>query len=385
MGTVLLVLFYFFFPVLVLYLDKKFHIVNKIGPVVICYGIGLLIGNIGIFPEDFEKTQETLFSVVVPLAIPLLLFSLDVKAWFRMAGKTFLSLVLGLISVLVTVIPGYFIFGGGIPESWKVGGMLIGVYSGATANMAAIKVALDVDTDIFLLTHIYDLVVGAVTLLFLITIAQRTFLLFMRAYRPSDNESREADRRSYFEQYESYREIFTRRIFLPLLAALSISILIAGIGAALYFNLPEEYNMTVLILVITTLGILASFIKSINRIEKTFQAGMYLILIFCLVVASIADFSLFTMDSWPLLMWIVLAVIGSLFIHGILSRIFNVDVDNFLIISTALSMSPPFVPVVASALRNKDIVLPGLIIGILGYAMGNYLGVFVAYLLRAIG
>ena len=100
------------------------------------------------------------------------------------------------------------------------------------------------------------------------------------------------------------------------MAALGISILIAGIGAALYFNLPEEYNLTVLILVITTLGILASFIKRINRIEKTFQAGMYLILVFCLVVSSMADFSLFTMDSWPLLMWIVLAVIGSLLLAG---------------------------------------------------------------------
>ena len=39
-------------------------------------------------------------------------------------------------------------------------------------------------------------------------------------------------------------------------------------------------------------------------------------------------------------------------------------------------MSPPFVPVIAAALKNKEIVVSGLIIGIIGYAIGNYLGVF---------
>ncbi len=385
MGSVLLVLFYFLFPVLVLCLDKKFHIVNKIGPVVICYGFGLLIGNIGILPEGFEKSQDTVNTVVIALAIPLLLFSLNVRAWIRMAGKTFLSLILGLVSVLITVFAGYYLFARGIPESWKVAGMLIGVYSGGTPNLASIKMALDVDPDIFLLTHIYDLVVGAVTLLFLITIAQRTFLLFMRPFKASDMERTERERKSYFEQYESYTGIFTRRILFPLLAAVGISVIIFAIAGGLSLLLPEKAQMTVVILTITSIGIGASFIRRINLIEKTFQAGIYLILVFCLVVASMADFSLFTLESWPLLMWIILAVIGSLFLHGILSWIFNVDVDNFLIISTALSMSPPFVPVVASALRNRDVVLPGLIIGIIGYAMGNYLGVLVAYLFHSIG
>ena len=81
----------------------------------------------------------------------------------------------------------------------------------------------------------------------------------------------------------------------------------------------------------------------------------------------------------------LLAVPGALLVHGILSRIFRVDVDNFLIISVALSMSPPFVPVVASSLRNREIILPGLIIGLIGYAVGNYIGVLMGYLIQSFG
>ena len=83
-----------------------------------------------------------------------------------------------------------------------------------------------------------------------------------------------------------------------------------------------------------------------------------------------------------ILIFIILAVIGSLFLHGILSWIFKIDADSFIITSVALSMSPPFVPVVAAALKNKPIVVPGIILGIIGYAIGNYLGIFVAYALK---
>ena len=110
MGNIILALFYFLFPVLVIYLDKKISIVKKFGPVLICYGMGLLIGNTGLIPDGVTEFQESLYSGVVILAIPLLLFSLDILKWVKMAGKTFLSLVLGLISVVIMVIIGAMIY-----------------------------------------------------------------------------------------------------------------------------------------------------------------------------------------------------------------------------------------------------------------------------------
>ena len=68
--------------------------------------------------------------------------------------------------------------------------------------------------------------------------------------------------------------------------------------------------------------------------------------------------------------------------HVILSKIFKVDADTTIIVTTALTMSPPFVPVVAQALKNRYVIISGLIIGIIGYAIGNYLGVFLAYYIK---
>lgn len=382
MEYIILVLFYFLFPALVVYLDRKFTLVNKIGSVVICYGMGLLIGNIGILPEGVFDLQENLTILIVPLAIPLLLFSLDIRKWIKMAGKTFLSLVLGLVSVVIMVFIGFYIYRDAIPDIWKISGVLVGYYSGGAPNAAAISIALEMEPDVFILTQTYDIAVGAVTLLFLMTVAQRFFLLFMRPYQPMDMENVDGSRESLYEKYESYEGIFRRHIFFPLLGALGLSAIIGGVAAGISLLVFKSLNLAVAILGITSLGIAASFVHRIKNIEKTFQGGIYLILVFCVVVASEADISMFSLESLPILMYVVLVVPGALLLHGILSKFFKVDVDNFLIISVALSMSPPFVPVVAAALRNRDIILPGLIIGILGYAMGNYLGVLVGYLLR---
>ncbi len=392
MPVILIILFYLLFPVLVIYLSNRYKIVRKIGPVIICYVTGLLVGNIGILPEDISKYQDILNTIVIPMAIPLLLFSLDVKSWMKMAGKTFLSLILGLVSVLIMVFLSFFLFRDKIPELWKVGGMLVGVYSGGTPNLAAIKLALDVDPDIYILTHTYDLVIGVFVLFFLITIAQKTFLLFMRPYKASDLDQMKSSTEAYKDEFENYDGIFTRRIFFPLLKALGLVVIIIGVSFLIskvtpHYGLMKDtgtMEMTIIILGITTLGIIASLSPDINKIEKTFHAGMYFILIFCVVVSSMADIRNFSFSSWPIFVCILLSVVGALIVHGILSWIFDVDVDNFLIISTALSMSPPFVPVVAGALKNRFIIIPGLVIGIIGYAIGNYLGVLVALLLKQI-
>ena len=68
----------------------------------------------------------------------------------------------------------------------------------------------------------------------------------------------------------------------------------------------------------------------------------------------------------------------------LLSKIFIIDTDTMIITSTALVCSPPFVPVVAGALRNREIVVPGITIGIVGYAIGNYLGFLLSELLKGV-
>ena len=418
---VLLVIFYFAFPLVIIYLCKKWTILQKMGSIVLAYGFGLLLGSTGILPEGSDgyrlalqgktampKTEvetlinqgkakpEDLFvnqiatvqdiipSVVVPLAFPLLLFSLNLKRWLRYAKKGFISVVLALVAGIVMVTAGFFIWKDSIPESWKLAGMFEGIYAGGTPNFVAIKMALNVDANLFVIVSTYDMIVGAFLVLFFITIAPRIFRFILPPFDESKGiTGDEAEIASQTGNLEDYSGMFKKGVFLPLLGALGISVLIFAIGGGLALLLPKLPMMVVVILSITTLGLLASLLKSVNRIEKTFQLGMYLILVFSLTVASMANIrTMFGLGMLNLILFITWCYFGSLILHIILAKIFRIDADNFLITSAAFIFSPPFVPLVANALKNKDVIVTGITGGIIGYILGNYFGVALAYFLK---
>ena len=382
MGTILLVIFYLFTPIIILHFCHRYRWVNKLGAVIIAYIIGLILGNIGLLPQisTSSSVQDLLTTLTIPLALPLLLFSVDIKKWFSVAGTTMLSMLFALIGVLSMVFLGFFIFRGNeVEDLWKISGMLIGVYTGGTPNLASIKLALDVDETIYVVTHTYDLVIGVLYLLFMLSVGQRLFLKFLPAYKHTDPLTAGT---GDFDGEDPYWGIFRKSVFYPLMKAFGLSVLIFAIAGGISLVLPESAQMAVVILLITTLGILASLIPSVNRTKKTFELGMYFILIFSLVVASMADLQKFIAASPSILLYVSLAVFGSLLVQVILSKIFKVDADTLMITSTAFICSPPFVPVVAGALKNKEIIVSGLTVGIIGYAVGNYLGVMVALVLK---
>jgi uncharacterized membrane protein len=384
MAKILLIVFYVLSPLAILHFCHRYRWVNKLGAVVIAYIVGLILGNIGLLPriESSTAVQDMLTTLTIPLAIPLLLFSINIRKWFSVAGTTMLSMFFALTGVLSMVVLGFFIFSGhGISDLWKVSGMLVGVYTGGTPNLASIKLALDVDETIYVVTHTYDLIIGVFYLLFMLTIGQRFFLKFLPAYRHVDPES---TRFEDFDGMDPYQGIFKKEIFIPLARAFGLSVLIFAVGGGVSLIIPESAQMAVVILLITSLGILASLIPSVNKTEKTFELGMYLILVFSIVVASMADIQRFAAASPSILLYVTLAVFGSLIVQVILSKIFKIDTDTVMITSTAFICSPPFVPVVAAALKNKEIIVSGLTVGIIGYAVGNYLGVMIAILLRGL-
>jgi uncharacterized membrane protein len=368
--------FAFIVPAIIILLCQKISFLGKIGTVVLAYIAGLIVGNLYILPDNISDTQELVNIITIPIAIPLLLFSLDIKKWFRLAGKTALALLIAILSVIIVVVAGYFIFNdGSIKELWKIAGLLITVYIGGTANMAALKIMLNINPDDYILTHTYDMLMSSVYLLFLITIARKVFLLVLPPFKKDTNKETELSEQ---EQFESYAGIFKPKTIINLLFALLISVIIFIIGYAISLLVGEHSQMAVIVLSITTLGIFSSLIPRIKRIEKTFEAGMFFILVFSFNVSTMADIHRLIHFTPSLLYYITWAIFGSLILQVLISAIFKIDVDTVIITSNALINSAPFVPMVASSLKNKEIIISGITVGIIGYATGNYLGYLIA-------
>ena len=76
------------------------------------------------------------------------------------------------------------------------------------------------------------------------------------------------------------------------------------------------------------------------------------------------------------------ALSSSVLIHLLLARIFRVDRDTFMITSTAAIYGPAFIGPIASTLNNRSLILPGITLALLGFAIGNYLGISLARLME---
>ncbi len=380
-STILLVAFYLFTPLLILYSCQKLSFLRRLGAVLIAYGIGLLAGVSGLLPENANEIQDIITTITIPLALPLMLFSSDIRAWSRLAGSTTISLIIALFAVITSVVVGYFIFASDdIEELWKVGGLLIGVYTGGTPNLAALKIMLNVDNDTYIITHAYDMIISAAYFFFLITIGQKVFGFVLPKFKFGMKDQEQ----SVLSDLSSKHMwgLFDKKNRKPMLIAFLLSIAIFGIAGSTTLFVPENSQMIVVILLITTLGIMLSLVPRVNKLNNTFELGMYLILVFSIDVASMVDLTNMANASSSIFYYVFLVIFGSLLIQVLLSSVFKIDTDTVIITSTALICSPPFVPAVAGAIKNKEIIVSGLTIGIIGYAVGNYLGVLVAEFLH---
>jgi uncharacterized membrane protein len=381
MTIIALILFYLFFPVVAIFLARKNALCNKLGAVVICYIFGIVIGNIGVLPDNLAPIQNPLMLIAISLALPLMFFSIDVRRWSRLAGKSLLSFGLQTLAILVVVVLGFFIFRGWVGgETWKLSGMFVGVYTGGTVNLGAIATALRTDQTLYLAAHTSDVLVSSVYLLFLMTLGQRIFLKFLPAFRPAETVSVEEG-----TDFDSYVGMFKKKTFFPLLGAMGLSVLIFIAGGLSFLIWNEDTAFVAAILAISTLGIAFSFVPAIRNIRMTYQLGNYFILIFCLVVSSMADFTRLLSTAPVMLVYVTFTIFVCLMLHAALARIFKIDADTVIITSVAGICSPPLVPMVAASLKNKEIVLSGVMTGIIGWVVGTYLGITIAYILRGWG
>jgi len=378
---VMLTAFYCLVPAIIIYVCYTFPTINKIGPVILCYIAGITIGNIGILPKGAKAIQEMGSNAAIVIGLPMLLFTINVKTWFRLAGKAFLSFLLGSVAVIIVVFGGYLLFKHDIPDAWKIAGMLIGVYTGGTPNLAAIKEALRVDSTTFVIVHTYDTVFSLLYILFLASVAQRLFLKFLPPFTAVGEEEKNA---KTDEDIKLYGDIFNRTIIPHLGAALLLSMATVALSVGLSLTVPLRYQTMVVILAITTIAILFSLIPYVRGLKRTFQLGMYFIYVFCTIVGSMVNVQSLININLSLLAYVFVAIFGSLFLHGLFCKIFSIDVDTYIITSVAGICSPPFVPVVADALHNRYIILSGVTTGVIGYAIGNYLGITLGYLFSSL-
>ena len=366
-GTILETAFYLLVPAAALWLEKRSRLVTVVGSVALCYLIGFAIGNAPNVATDSQLALD-LSTGSVALAIPLLLFSLDFRGWVGQAPQTLLAFFWVLLAVCIATAIARPIFADHVTDSANVAGMLVGVYTGGTPNLAAVGKALGVSSETFVMVNAADVLVSAPYFLFLITVGPGVFGRLLRA--PEVTET------TVGTEAESH----ARPAQVVIGIALAASCVVAGVAvsAASPPGIPEE---AVAILTITTAAIALSFSRRVRALCGTFEAGNYILLIFCVTIGTIADFGEVIRSSGWIVAYVAVVIFTSLALHVALCRLSGIDRDTTVITSTAALFGPAFIGPVSVRLGNRAIFVSGLMSGLVGYAVGNYLGLFVAWML----
>lgn len=384
----LIIALYILVPVLIIECFKRWTWMQKIGTVVAAYAVGIIFALTGFVHFDagtaeaisFNKIQSTLMSVAVPLAIPLMLFNCDFKLWTKALPKTIWSLVGGIIAVLTAVVSGYLIFHTPeVPEFNKVAAMMTGIYTGGTMNFNALGASLGVDKTVMAIVLAFEMVFTTPYIFFIIGGGYKVF----RKILPYEDVTRKGRKDEAVEtkDIENYRGMFQRANVGGMFIGLGLSVLFLALGAGLALLLTGTLNELVVILTITTLAIIASFFKKVRQLPKTFELGMFFILIFSVIVASLFDIHSVNGGSMKIGLFVLWVMLIAATVHLILCRIMHVSGDLFCVSQIALLCSPPFVPPVVGAMKNKKVLISGIVIGLVGYAIGTYLGVAIAFIL----
>lgn len=386
MAQVFVILICLFAPLGILWLTYKSSALRKVGSIIIAYIVGCTLGLTGLIPdtEEMHSLQTAIASAAIPFAIPLLLFSADLKAWARLAPAFIKSTIFGLLGCAIAITIGFFIYGKSDPTLFAhVGGMLTGLYTGGNANLASLKIALGVDDATYILTSAYSTVLSAIYLFFVIIFGKRILRLFMPDFKEDKTIE---DKTIKIENHEAelFMGLFLKDNLKHLGKGLLLAIVIIALGAGIAILFPKEAFQSVFILSISLLSILASLNQRVRGLKRTFEAGTFFILIFSVAVASQVSLKTLTDINPDIFLFITIATLGSLFFHVVLSAIFRIDTDTTLTTSISLICSPPFAPVMGSALKNKAVIGPGIAVGLFGYAIGTYFGFGLTQLLLAI-
>ena len=378
---------YVLFPLLIIEGFKRWTVVQKIGTVVLAYAVGIIASLCGLmqFPDPaaaatFSKLQSTIMSVTVPLAIPLMLFNCDFKLWTKALPKTAWALVTGLASVVIAVVTGYFIFRNNVPEAANVAGMMTGIYTGGTVNFNALGASLGVDKSVMAIVLAFQMVITMPYIFFLLGGGYKVFRKVL-PYKDITHKGRTDENTVETADVENYRGMFEKKNFIGMLKGLGLSVIFLAMGAGLALLITGTLSELVVILTITTLSIIASFFKKVRELPKTFELGMFFILIFSVIVASMFD--IHSVSGGSLYVGgFVLWIMGiSVILHLILCRIAKVSGDLFCVCQVGLLCSPPFVPPIAGAMKNKKVLISGIVVGLVGYAVGTYIGALLAWIL----
>ena len=353
---------------------EKTKLGSKLSAVVIAIALGFIASNLSIIPTN-APAYDIVWSYLVPLAIPMLLFKANLKRIIKEAGPTLIAFVFGAIGTVLGTIISFEIVKLG-PEGWKLAGIFCSTYVGGSMNFVAVAEALRMtSSDVLAAGVAADNLVMTVYFLVLFALPSIAILRKIFPTYHDDKAKTMTDNEIGKQQQGSGLNL----INMTTAIAIALSVSAAGYLLQDVIGLPGSAILIITALIITIATI---FPKQLSKIEGADQIGTMLMQIFFAVIG--ANASIITVINYGPVLFVFAAIILAIHLAFILTagKIFKLDLSEIVIASNANMGGPTTAAAMAVAKKWDELVIPAVLCGTLGYAVATFIGVGIGLWLK---
>jgi uncharacterized membrane protein len=328
--------------------------------------------------EEINEIYKALKSNLLPAMIFLMLLQSDIRKIFNLGLKFLLTFFLASFSISLGFIIMFALLHGSFePEAWKTFGALSGSWMGGTGNMVAIQASLGLDGDkmgnVMIIDSI-DYALWVMTLLALVPFAKR-----FNHWTKADGSILET-LGSKLDTTKTQNPINFASLFMLLGLALMVSVMAQSL-APLLPTTSFLTNTTWVVIFATLAGVLFGM----TPLGKEASAEPLANIMLYLIVALIASRANFTeLSQAPLYImagFMIIAIHATIMI--IFAKIFKLDLFSLGVASLANIGGVASAPILAGA-YNKALIPIGVLMAMMGYIVGTFMGLGVASILEVI-
>ena len=363
------------FVFLAMYAERHYRWAKAVGAALICLVGGMVLSSIGLMPSA-SSAYDVIWSMVTPLAVPLVLFAADLRKILKESGKMLFMFLIACCGTMLGAVIASCIFHNQIAEIWKPAAMLTGSQTGGSVNVVVMAEVWDITGSFFDAIYVADILTFTFTLFTLVMLPSIAIL-----------------RKKYGTMYDKpvmdahdLESTDTRMDTFQIGMALATSFAIVAVSVAIanfvnahtdVFILQQLFGQKYLIITLITVILATCFPKYFSRMPGAQELGIFFMFIFFVAVSIEADLKqVLAVGPWLILFSFVI-FIGILFVTLLFGKIFKFKIEEISVAANAALGGPTTAAASAAARGYRELVTPAVLVGTLGYVIGNYFGVFI--------
>ncbi|MGW7899432.1 DUF819 family protein [Staphylococcus shinii] len=368
-----------------LFLEQKYQWASTISGAIIALVGAMILSNFKVIPTS-SPVYDTVWDYVVPLSIPLLLFSSNIMKIWKESRRLLIIFFIASLGTMIGTLIAFISLNQWIPYLNNIGAMMTGSYIGGGVNFAALSSKLATPGDMVSATVVADNSVMALYFMLLIALPS---LPIIKKYFKTDYETERSPKaqQSYWEP----KKIQLLDIAFSIASAITL-VAVSFKGAELIQQWVPKSNILLtiitsffgdsyLLLTTLTLIVVAIWGDFFEKLAGASEIGTFLIYIFFVVIGVPASFATIITTAPLLFVFVIIILIFNLGLSLLIGKALKFKIEEILLASNATAGGPTTAAALAIGKGWTGLVGPILIIGTLGYVVGNYAGTLMYQLL----